>query len=87
MDISIIEKFIFIGKNKVYVSNQLEPILKITHGMLIGVYAVIKGECKEGNRLFGIDYDCDGAPIIMWSRPYVYYDSFINRYKNKIIEI
>lgn len=85
MEKSLAKRFVYYkdrgSSEEIYISNSLEPILEMTYGILIGVYAVVDGY-EGGEKLVEMDYDYVGEPVIIWSRPYLHYQTFLDYHKN-----
>lgn len=59
--------------NKIYVSKDLDTLIKMNDGSLISIYAVV--DTESGENLFEMDFDYCGEPIIM--RRFIHKEFFL----------
>jgi len=65
MDKEKAKEFIFIDniEDKIYISKNLDTLIELNDGSLIGIYAVV--DTESGEKLFEMDFAYSGEPIIM----------------------
>lgn len=65
MDKEKAKEFIFIDniEDKIYISKNLDSLIELNDGSLIGIYAVV--DTEGGEKLFEMDFAYSGEPIIM----------------------
>ena len=67
MDKERAKEFIFVDMEKdgqpMYITKDLDKLIKLNDGSLIGVYAVV--DTEAGEKLFEMDFAYSGEPIIM----------------------
>lgn len=84
MDKAYAKEFIFLdylATNKIYISKDLDKLLEINKGRLIGIYGVI--DTENGEKLMEMDWSYGGEPILM--RVFVHKKYFMNHYCNREI--
>lgn len=67
MDKERAKEFLFdadaIDENKIYISKDLQKLIDMNNGRLIGIFAVI--DTESGETLMNMDWAYSGEPIIM----------------------
>ena len=65
MDKEKAKEFIFyeILEDKIYVSKNIDSLIELNDGSIIGIYAVV--DTENGEKLFEMDFAYSGEPIIM----------------------
>jgi len=83
MDKERAKEFLFdaeiINEDKIYISKDLQTLIDMNNGRLIGIFGVL--ETESGETLMNMDWAYDGEPIIM--DRFIHKEFFLEANSNK----